>query len=66
MPSGFWAGGLEAYEKALKAHYHARLAELRRQLAECSEGERGRLNCDIDAVQSEYRAKIRHLNDLIF
>lgn len=67
MSCDFWAGGPEAYEEGLKQHFDAQLAVLHDRLCQCTtDAQREAIRQEIQAVEKQFREKIREIDRLIF
>lgn len=67
MKDSFWAGGGDAYGKAIREHYQTQIEELTLQLTNCTdEQQRSVIQENLNLVDAEYREKLRASGRLIF
>jgi len=67
MSSDFWAGGPDAYYKALKQQYDSQISALREQLRDCANNaQREEIRDRIKATKREFKSRVKEIGRLDF
>jgi len=67
MSSDFWAGGPDAYYKALRQQYDSQTSALREQLRDCAnDAQREEIRSRIRATKREFKSKFKEIGRLDF
>jgi hypothetical protein len=66
MTDSFWAGGRDAYAKALRDQYGLRLTNLHNHRNRPGRCERCALDAEIEKLESEFKSKLDSIDDSLF
>ena len=67
MNDKFWEGGAKEYARVLKKEHKSKKKELQQQLDDAGDAlTRGKLESQLDQLDTEYRRKFNEIDDSLF